>query len=217
MKTVTEQFEDKYCPEPNTGCWLWFGATRNGYGAFLIRGHRSQIPAHRWAYEHFVGPIPEGLTLDHYRLNPGPRNAPCSLVCVNPEHLEPVTRSENSRRNWSRIVLVKVTLGQAAEIRERLLQGQRQIDIARELGISKQTISAISTGVRRFGTLGEPGSFSKGKAAGERNGRAKRVDVNGIRAARVAGTSFRELAKMFGVSKTQVQRIVRGDNWQIRT
>lgn len=52
-----------------------------------IAGHHVQ--AYRFAYEHFVGPIPEGLELDHLCRNPG---------CVNPEHLEPVTHGENTRR-----------------------------------------------------------------------------------------------------------------------
>lgn len=73
------------------GCWLWLGRKdKDGYG---VAAHRK---AHRVAYELLVGPIPEGLTLDHYRLNPGPRNAPCSKACVNPEHLEPATSAENS-------------------------------------------------------------------------------------------------------------------------
>lgn len=55
-----------------------------------VNGRRQ--PAHRVAYELFVGPIPEGLTLDHL----------CRVRhCVNPLHLEPVTRGENTRRNDS--------------------------------------------------------------------------------------------------------------------
>jgi hypothetical protein len=45
--------------------------------------------AHRWSYEHFVGPIPEGLHIDHL----------CRVRrCVNPDHLEPVTPKENYLR-----------------------------------------------------------------------------------------------------------------------
>lgn len=74
-------------PEPNTGCWLYTNVFNNGYGQIQINGRDTL--AHRTAYEYFKGPIPEGLELDHL----------CrTKACVNPDHLEPVTRSENVRR-----------------------------------------------------------------------------------------------------------------------
>lgn len=72
-------------------CWEWTAAkTRFGYGAFRTdkRWHR----AHRWAYEQLVGPIQDGLELDHLCRNPS---------CVNPDHLEPVTRAVNNERSNS--------------------------------------------------------------------------------------------------------------------
>ncbi len=72
------------------GCWLWTGArSRRGYGNFTIR-RRVCRPAYRVAYEHWRGPIPTGLELDHLCRTPG---------CVNPWHLEPVTHVENVRRS----------------------------------------------------------------------------------------------------------------------
>lgn len=74
--------------EDASGCWLWGGATmHNGYGQFRYRTRL--IAAHRASYLMFVGPIPEGLDLDHLCRR---RN------CVNPAHLEPVTRRENLLR-----------------------------------------------------------------------------------------------------------------------
>lgn len=68
-------------------CWVWQGA--KGGTAKLRYGVYLGTSAHRVAYEHFVGPIPAGMDLDHG----------CRLtVCVNPEHLEPVTRSVNLTR-----------------------------------------------------------------------------------------------------------------------
>ncbi len=70
------------------GCWIWRGAVnRAGYGAFSVDGTTRR--AHRVSYELRVGPIPEGLHLDHL----------CRVrACVNPAHLEPVTHAENVRR-----------------------------------------------------------------------------------------------------------------------
>jgi HNH endonuclease len=70
------------------GCWNWLGYKRDGYGSAHRDDGRTVI-AHRYVYELLVGPVPAGLELDHLC-----RNRPC----VNPEHLEPVTRQENRRR-----------------------------------------------------------------------------------------------------------------------
>lgn len=88
VRTVLDLFEAKVDKSDPNGCWLWTAyRDRDGYGRF-DRG-RQRLRAHRWSYEHFVGPIPEGLTIDHL----------CRVRnCVNPDHLEPVTIAENTRR-----------------------------------------------------------------------------------------------------------------------
>jgi hypothetical protein len=85
------RFESKVEPEPNTGCLLWAaGLTTDGYAAFSIGDKK--LRAHRLSYEHFVGPIPVGLTLDHL----------CRVrSCVNPAHLEAVTKRTNTLRGLS--------------------------------------------------------------------------------------------------------------------
>ena len=82
---------DKFNINPVTGCWVWTGAIQsNGYGR-LWDGKSSRY-AHRVIYELFNGPIEEGLDIDHLCRN---------RSCVNPLHLDPVTRSENLRRGES--------------------------------------------------------------------------------------------------------------------
>jgi hypothetical protein len=77
-------------PEPNTGCWLWLGSdSGNGYGKVSIDGKDMMV--HRVVYELLVGPIPDGLVLDHI-----PR-CRCRRCC-NPDHLEPVTIQVNTHR-----------------------------------------------------------------------------------------------------------------------
>lgn len=89
--SVEERFAAKF-EQSESGCWDWRASTdAGGYGQMRVgpRGSSRLRPAHRLAYELLVGPIPEGLDLDHLCRN---------RRCVNPAHLEPVTRSENLRR-----------------------------------------------------------------------------------------------------------------------
>lgn len=73
----------------STGCWLFTGARNHrGYGQVGVDGKTRS--AHRIAYEALVGPIPDGLHIDHL----------CRVRnCVRPDHLEPVTNAENRRRS----------------------------------------------------------------------------------------------------------------------
>lgn len=77
------------------GCWLWQASVDKwGYGWFKLAGKMRR--AHSVSYELVVGPVPEGLQLDHLCRNPR---------CVNPAHLEPVTARENSLRSSSFVAL----------------------------------------------------------------------------------------------------------------
>lgn len=86
-----EETEAKYVmPVPWTGCWLWLGGLMHEYGSVRKTALSSRmIPAHRYFYEHYKGPIPKGLEPDHL----------CNVKsCVNPNHLEAVTHSINVLR-----------------------------------------------------------------------------------------------------------------------
>lgn len=100
-KTLEQRFWEKVregVPSesaPQLGnCWEWAAGLSCGYGQFVVmRGHRGYpMRAHRVAYELLIGPIPEGLDLDHLCRHPS---------CVNPFHLDPVPGKVNTARgNW---------------------------------------------------------------------------------------------------------------------
>jgi hypothetical protein len=81
-----------YVVDPVTSCWEWQRTkTKGGYGRINVNGH--SMPAHRFYFESTNGPVPEGLEMDHLCHNPG---------CVNPDHLEAVTKSVNALRRRPR-------------------------------------------------------------------------------------------------------------------
>jgi|688.fasta_scaffold226067_2 hypothetical protein len=99
MKRFMERVEIK-----ESGCWEWVaGKSGGGYGAFYDRESKKQVPAHRWLYERTFGSISDGMDLDHVCHN---NDQSCSggancrhRSCVNPDHLEPVTRKVNLLRS----------------------------------------------------------------------------------------------------------------------
>lgn len=90
LGTLEDRLLRSISVHPVTGCFEWVATFRRAYGAISIR--HKLYAAHRVAYETWVGPIPDGLTLDHLCRNPR---------CVNPLHLEPVTMRENVLRGDS--------------------------------------------------------------------------------------------------------------------
>jgi hypothetical protein len=88
IRPADERFASGYVADAG-GCWIWQGKDLNesGHARFFVDGQR--VLVHRWAYERFVGPIPDGLVLDHLCRKPS---------CVRPTHLEPVTQPVNVSR-----------------------------------------------------------------------------------------------------------------------
>lgn len=98
--------------DPETGCWIWAGATNNaGYGP------------HRKAWEELIGPIPNGHDLDHL----------CRRIrCLRPSHMEPVTRAENNRRILRRKVQ-PISAEQWAVAQKMAMEGATDAQIAQVL------------------------------------------------------------------------------------
>lgn len=107
--------------DPDTGCWIWTGATSVGYGRIRVDGRLDM--AHRVSYQLFVGQIPEGLDLDHLCMN---------RRCCNPSHLEPVTRAENMRR------------AAAAKVAQLDLPGVGAQDAANQLGVERNHVYRLA-------------------------------------------------------------------------
>ena len=86
-KSELERFEDKYTPEPNSGCWLWLASDFGGfgYGAFCTADGKT-IGAHRASWQLHRGPIPKKTMVLHR----------CDVpFCVNPAHLWLGTQADN--------------------------------------------------------------------------------------------------------------------------
>lgn len=88
-----DRFEAKVQLDPKKGCWLWTASLTKsgGYGQLKVGARPERV--HMLTYRTFVGPIPEGMHLDHFACDT-PR-------CVNPYHVRPVTPRENTLRSNS--------------------------------------------------------------------------------------------------------------------
>lgn len=126
-RRLPERFAERW-QENDDGCWLWqLPLMPKGYGAFSYKGEG--MTAHRAAWLLHKGAIPAGMVLDHYRLNKGPRQAPCSRRCVNPEHLELTTHRTNILRGVSNSAVharkTHCPRGHAYDENTRLYRGMR--------------------------------------------------------------------------------------------
>lgn len=137
-------------------CWNWKGGcTGAGYGSFTSNG--SNLLAHRISYTLTIGPIAEGMTLDHLCRN---------TRCVNPDHLEPVTLLENIRRASLRVTV-------PGELVERYRGG---MSIKEACAGTQYTISTVRLRLLELGVMRSPAesmrmAVEKGKYRG--HGRKK--------------------------------------------
>jgi hypothetical protein len=145
VRTLYQRWLEKVAiPADESGCWVWCGATTNGYGV-IRRGRRGRglIRAHVFAYTHFVGPVPPGLELRHR----------CHVRhCVNPDHLIPGTRLDNirdmidaGRREWHGLRGEANPLHKLTDEQVRAIRGDQRVlrEIASDYGVSSAVISTV--------------------------------------------------------------------------
>lgn len=137
MSALDERFWAKVDRRSDAECWLWLAATAGaGYGQFGANG--KSVRAHRYAYEALVGPIPDGLEIDHL----------CNIrLCVNPGHMEPVTHAENVRRGL-RLNTIRGPLdGTTALEVTRRAHGVTRTELARISGASLSYLRKVELGI----------------------------------------------------------------------
>lgn len=130
----SDLLEDKYSPEPMSGCWLWVaGLSDTGYGTIWDAGSKRTDNAHRYVYKIHKGNIPDGMELDHL----------CrTRSCVNPWHMEIVTALENVRRGIKTVL----SLDQVKEIHLLNKRGLGYRKLATLFAVHRSTICHLITG-----------------------------------------------------------------------
>lgn len=181
-----------------SGCWEYPGGlTVRGYAPISV-GNKKKL-RHRVSYEHFVGPIPEGLDLDHLCRN---------RACFNPAHLEPVTRSENIRRGIGPQVIREKYLREVTHCRwghpfddantEWRTTGGRRCRICR--AAHSRTSEVKRTAARRA-------KIEAAIARGDRRAPLSRDAILLIRVRALTGENQRVIAQEFGISSVTVSAI----------
>jgi hypothetical protein len=122
-------------------CWIWQGQPgSSGYGRISVNNR--DCWAHRASYEAFIGPIPPGLVVDHL----------CrTRMCVNPDHLEPVSIGENVRRGT--VLITHCPHGHEYTAKNTYVcpRGKRNCRTCRDARRSWSIAKGVSNGVRQGG------------------------------------------------------------------
>jgi hypothetical protein len=206
--TVVERFWSRI--DKTESCWNWRGGLNSsGYGSIGVGGR--VVLVHRWAYEHFVGPIPPGLQIDHLCRN---------RRCANPAHLEPVTASENCRRGECGAHLQDYNVLAAAE-RARThcpyghpyderntlrYRGQRRCKTCHRRRIAEYKRARTKT------ARGIPHDVRRGvRATGAKLTDERVLDI--LRRV-AAGEKQRDIARDLGVSEATVSNVAHGKTWR---
>ena len=143
QKSLLERFEEKYSPEPNSGCWLWIGCIGGQDERATIWCNGTMAYAYRVSWELYRGKVPDGMQVLHH----------CDVPsCVNPDHLFVGTQSDNMQdcAKKKRVApnpllgedsnLAKLSADDVREIRTKALPYQRYME---KFDINQTTVHQI--------------------------------------------------------------------------
>lgn len=205
------------------GCWIWTKSrSNNGYGQIGHRenGHLVHKLAHRVSYELFIGPIPDGIYVCHTCDNP---------PCINPKHLWLGTAKDNNRDcrekgrhpynpGGGKATPIKLTDSKVIEIKNLLMAGTKLLDISRRYGVSSSMISNIARGKSWKQIIGKDQEkmidawMMNRKTYGENSNRAKLTTSDALEIVRdYKKGNMKELCSRYGVSKSTIFRLLRGE------
>jgi hypothetical protein len=211
------RFEVKHAGPDADGCRLWqASAGADGYGRFHFQGR--SVYAHIFAFRLAKGRWPkEGLDVAHTCGNG---------LCVSGEHLEEKTRKEHGAFDAAKGRRLSGHVGnrhrarfvdhEVLDIRARLSAGETTTALASELGMSGVAIGKIGSGESYAHVGGPLTRRGAGRPRGESNARAKLTHqkVVQIRERAEDGAHALSLAKAFGVSRRNIDDIVKRRTWK---
>ncbi len=147
FRPLEERFEEKYVPEPMSGCFIWTANVgSHGYGMMSTVSLTKEV-SHRISWKLFRGEIPEGMWVLHRCDN---------RLCVNPDHLFLGTQQDNIADATKKGRVASVKNGNhphaklaANDIIEIRSSKERGVDLAKRYGVSQSHISQIRSGKER--------------------------------------------------------------------
>lgn len=210
-RPVADRFEEKWIPEPNSGCWIWIGArVPDGYGSFYWgEDGIHNLKAHRAAWTIYCGPIPADKQVLHACDNP---------PCVNPEHLflgdndlNVADRVRKGRSGWLAGSDHPTAKLDEDTVEAILADPRKHEEIAADYGISTGPIVEIKAGrIWRHITNGR--TDRRGAPQGHKVGGSKLTE-GCIQAIRADKRAQWKIAADYGVCQMTISFIKQRKTW----